>query len=213
MFMDLLTDNIIVKGGWVMVPIILGSITAFALAIERGMVLWKSRLDTRKFTDFVSSLIKKGAIKEAKDYCATTLHPIGRVFSNALDCWGDTPAEIEGIMEHAGNEEVSRLEKNMSILLIIVGVEPMMGFLGTIIGLIKAFMAWEAAASTVTVEHLAAGIYQAMITTAGGLLVAIPFYIVYGLYTSRINAIARELNHHGEELLRVKTERPARKRQ
>lgn len=210
--MDILTNNIIVKGGWMMIPIILGSIIAFALAIERGMVLWRSRLDTEQFYAMVTSLAKKNAIQEAIAYCATVSHPIGKVFASALERWDEHPSEIELAMEKTGNEQIAVLEKHMPILLIIVGVEPMMGFLGTIIGLIRAFMDWEAAGAAVTVEQLAGGIYQAMITTAAGLIVAIPFYIIYGLYNARINAIARDLNLRGENLLSVRSEKPARKR-
>jgi biopolymer transport protein ExbB/TolQ len=96
--------------------------------------------------------------------------------------------------------------------MVIVAVEPMMGFLGTIIGLIQAFMVWEMAGASVTVERLAAGIYQAMITTAGGLIVAIPYYIIYNLYMGRINAAARDMNHYGEELLSIMRNSGSRKR-
>lgn len=210
--MDILTNNIIVKGGWVMAPIILGSIIALGLSIERGMLLWRIRLDARSFADGIFSLLRGGSIEAAAERCAGTINPIGRVFAAGLEHRDEDAAEIDAAMEHVGNDEVARLEKNMPIMLAIVGVEPMLGFLGTIVGLIQAFMAWEKAASSVTVEQLASGIYQAMITTAGGLIVAIPFYIVYSLYTARINSIARELNHFGEELALVLQERPARKR-
>ncbi len=104
------------------------------------------------------------------------------MFAAGLTHRGEDTIEIERAMEHVGNDEVARLEKHMHIFLVIVGVEPMLGFLGTIIGLIRAFMAWEAAGASVTVESLAGGIYQAMITTAAGLIVAIPYYIIYSLY-------------------------------
>lgn len=210
--MDILTNNIIVKGGWVMLPILLGSVIALGLTIERGMLLWKIRLNARSFADGIFSLIRSGSVEAAAERCAGTINPLGRVFAAGIGLKDGDTDEIEAAMEHAGNDEVARLEKNLPILLAIVGVEPMLGFFGTIIGLIQAFMAWEKAASSVTVEQLAAGIYSAMITTAGGLLVAIPFYVIYALYTGRINAVARELNHYGEELALVLKERPARKR-
>jgi biopolymer transport protein ExbB len=209
--MDVLANNIIVKGGWVMVPIILGSIIALGLSIERGMLLWKLRLDLKKFADDIFSLIDRGHRDLALEECARTAHPIGRIFGIALQRWGGDLADIEQSMEHAGNEEVESLEKHMHLFLVIVGVEPMLGFLGTIVGLIQAFMVWEAQASSITVDRLAAGIYQAMITTAGGLIVAIPFYIIYSVYTNRINGIARNMNHFGEILLQ-KMKNASRKR-
>ncbi len=210
--MGILTDNIIVKGGWVMVPILLGSVIAFALAIERGTKLWRARLDVRKFTDDVFSLIAADEIGQALALCRTVQHPIGRIFEICIERRGENAADIERMMEHEGNGLIATFEKNMNIFMIIVGVEPLLGFLGTILGLIQAFMAWEVAANTVTVEQLAAGIYQAMITTGGGLLVAIPFYIVYSIYTGRIAAIARDMNHYGEELLLAMKDKGARKR-
>jgi biopolymer transport protein ExbB len=210
--MNVLTDSIVFKGGWVMVPIILGSIIALGLTVERGLRLWKIRLDIGKFTDQIFSLIGKDHIDLAIEACEKTAHPIGRVFATGLARVGGDPAEIERQMEHTGNEEVALLERHMHVFLVIVGVEPMLGFLGTIIGLIQAFMAWEAAGASVTVEILAGGIYQAMITTAGGLIVAIPYYIIYSLYLARINGVARELNHYGEKLVMLLKSAPARKK-
>ncbi|HNW30191.1 MAG TPA: MotA/TolQ/ExbB proton channel family protein [Spirochaetota bacterium] len=210
--MDVLTNNIIVKGGWVMIPIILGSIIALGLAVERGMLLWKIRLDVKKFTDTIFSLLEKGHTDRAIEECGKTEHPIGRVLAAGLAHRGSEAVEIERHMEHIGNEEVALLEKNMHVFLVIVGVEPMLGFLGTIIGLIGAFMAWEAAGAAVTVEKLAGGIYQAMITTAGGLSVAIPYYIIYSIYMNRINGIARDMNHYGEKLVHVLKDISSRKK-
>lgn len=201
--MDVLANNIIVKGGWVMIPIILGAIIAFGLAVERGMLFWKIRIDMGKFANDIFALLEQGRRDLALDTCDRTHHPIGRVFGTGIRHWQENPADLEPIMEHAGNHEVALLEKNMGALMIIIGVEPMMGFLGTILGLIRSFMSWEAAGASVGVERLAAGIYQAMITTAGGLIVAAPFFIIYSMYNARINSIARDMNHYGEELLSI----------
>ncbi len=210
--MDVLTGTIIVKGGWMMIPIILGSIVALGLTVERGMLLWKIRLNVNTFTENLFSLIERGHMDLAIEECARTEHPIGRVLGVGLAHRADEPAEIERYMEHTGNEEVALLQKNMHVLLVIVGVEPMLGFLGTIIGLIGAFMAWEAAGAAVTVEKLAGGIYQAMITTAGGLSVAIPYYIIYSIYMNRINGIARDMNHYGEKLVHILKNSSSRKK-
>jgi biopolymer transport protein ExbB len=212
MIMDFLTNNIIAKGGWVMVPIILGSIIALGITIERGMALWKIRINIKSYVDDIFSLLDKGHRDLAADACLRTQHPIGRVFAAAINQWNDDRVTTERLMEHVGNDEIAGLEKNMNIIMVIVGVEPMLGFLGTILGLIRAFMAWEVAASSVTVEQLAAGIYQAMVTTAGGLLVAIPFYIIYSIYMGRIQAAARDMNHYGEELLTLLKDASSRKR-
>ncbi len=89
----------------------------------------------------------------------------------------------------------------MTFLLVIVGIEPMLGFLGTITGLIRAFMSWERLGADITVNALAAGIYEAMITTAAGLIIAIPYYVAYHLIADRIRAHARETSRAGDRLL------------
>jgi biopolymer transport protein ExbB len=107
------------------------------------------------------------------------------------------------MMEREGEEQIQYLEQYLGALLIIIGVEPMLGFLGTIIGLIRAFMAWEQLGSNITVSALASGIYQAMITTASGLSVAIPAYILYHLIVGKIKSHAQEITYYSEELLDI----------
>jgi biopolymer transport protein ExbB len=107
------------------------------------------------------------------------------------------------MMEQEGEERIQRLERFLGALIVIIGVEPMLGFLGTIIGLINAFMNWEQAGSNITVSALAAGIYQAMVTTAAGLIVSIPYFIVYHLILGKIKKHAQEMNYYGNRLVRV----------
>jgi biopolymer transport protein ExbB len=109
------------------------------------------------------------------------------------------------MMEREGEEQIQYLEQYLGALLIIIGVEPMLGFLGTIVGLIQAFMTWEHLGSNITVSALAAGIYQAMITTAAGLLVAIPAYILYHLIVGKIKNHAQEMTYYSNELIDILT--------
>ncbi len=199
--MNFLTDNIIFKGGWVMVPIILGSIIALALSIERGVFFWRIKLDIETFVDEIFFLIDKGEIARAIERCSKVHHPMAAVFKSGLEKINDDILDVDRAMEHEGSRQVAILEKNFIYLMVIIGVEPMLGFLGTILGLIQAFMAWEQFSSTVTVDQLAAGIYKAMITTAGGLLVAIPFYIVYNYFSNKVSSIAQDLNYHGDKMV------------
>ena len=203
--MNFLTDNIIVKGGIVMVPIILGSIIALTIAIERGVKFWRIKLDVKKFSERIFDLIKRGEFNYAAEICKDTEHPIGKIFTAAIKNKDLKREEIERLMEREGDLEIASLEKNMNYLMITVGVEPMLGFLGTIVGLIQAFMVWEQYSTSITVDKLAAGIYQAMITTAGGLIVAIPFFIVYHIYLNITNRTVRELNNYGDELIQLIT--------
>ncbi|MCU0821676.1 MAG: MotA/TolQ/ExbB proton channel family protein [Spirochaetes bacterium] len=205
--MNFLTDNIIVRGGVMMVPIILGSIIVLTIAIERGVKFWNMKLDVKKFSERIFDIVKRGELSYALEICKDTVHPIGKIFTTGIKNRDLDREEIERLMERTGDIEIASLEKNMNYLMITVGVEPMLGFLGTIVGLIQAFMVWEQYSTSITVDKLAAGIYQAMITTAGGLIVAIPFYIIYHIYLNIINRTVRELNDYGEELIRLITDK------
>lgn len=108
--------------------------------------------------------------------------------------------EIEKRLERAGNSQVQGLEKYIGGLISIIGIEPLLGFLGTITGLIRAFMAWEKAGSNITVSALASGIYEAMITTAAGLIVAVPYYLVCNFIISRIKYLSYEMSDSSMQL-------------
>jgi biopolymer transport protein ExbB len=198
-----LSDSIIFKGGWVMVPIILGSIVALGITINRGIRLWKLRGNIKVFADSVLSMIKDGNINGAMSLCDSTKHPLARVFKTGIENRMLDIDIVERMMEHEGKAQIEGLEKNMNTFLVVIGIEPMLGFLGTILGLIQAFMSWEQYSTSVTVEQLASGIYSAMITTAAGLTVAIPYYVVYHVFLHIINKSAGIMNHHGERMLFV----------
>ena len=197
------SDTLIYKGGIIMIPILLGSIVALAIVINRLYYFFSIRLDVDSFIERIYSLIRKNDITQALDECSKVKHPIGKVFHAGLENIHKDRTGIEKIMERTGILAMTEAEKYMLLLVIIIGIEPMIGFLGTIIGLISSFMAWEKHSTSVTVDFLAGGIYQAMITTAAALIVAIPYYIIYHIMLGRIDNISRELNLRGEELLEV----------
>jgi biopolymer transport protein ExbB len=193
--------ELILKGGPIMIPIILGSIVALAIILERCWTLWRIRLNIPQFAQDIFIYLERGHFQKALELCSKVRHPIADVFKLGILNRSLKREEIETMMEREGNEQIQYLEKYLGLLLVIIGVEPMMGFLGTIIGLINAFMAWEQMGSNITVNALAAGIYQAMITTAAGLSVAIPGYILYHLIVGKIKAHARDMNYYGNELI------------
>jgi biopolymer transport protein ExbB len=197
----MLSDTLVFKGGIIMIPIILGSIIALAIVINRINYFLSIRMDVNSFIEKIYLILKSNDINKAIDECSKTKHPIGKVFHAGLENINKDRESIEKTMERAGILSIADAEKYMLFLVIIIGIEPMLGFLGTIIGLINSFMAWEKAAATVTVDFLAGGIYQAMITTASGLIVAIPYYIIYHVMLGKIDAMSKEINLHGEEFL------------
>jgi biopolymer transport protein ExbB len=194
---------LIIKGGWLMVPIIALSVVALAILLERIWTLWSIRLNVPLFTQEVLLLVQRGREQEALARCRDVRHPVGRLLSLAIANRGLKRDGLEHLLEREGEEQIRRLERRLPGLLVIIGVEPMLGFLGTIVGLIKAFMDWEALGANITVSTLAAGIYQAMITTAGGLMVAIPYFICYHLLLARVERHANEMSAAGDEIIGV----------
>jgi biopolymer transport protein ExbB len=197
--------SLIIKGGPIMVPIILGSIIALAIILERFWTLWRIRLNIQQFAQEIFLSLERGQFQKALERCGKVRHPIADVFKLGILNRTLKREEIESLMEREGDEQVQYLERYLGALLIIIGVEPMLGFLGTIVGLIQAFMAWEQMGSNITVNVLAAGIYQAMITTAAGLSVAIPAYILYHLIVNKIKSHAQEMTYYGNELIDILT--------
>ena len=195
--------ELIFKGGPVMIPIILLSIVALALILDRFLVLWKIRLNISQFARDVFVFLERGDLQKALERCETVRHPIGVVFKTGILNRTLKPEQIEKIMEREGEEQIHSLERYLGGLIVIIGVEPMLGFLGTITGLIRAFMTWERLGSNITVNTLAAGIYEAMITTAAGLIIAIPYYIAYHMIVAKIKGHAQEISYFGNELIDI----------
>ncbi len=195
--------SLIIKGGPIMIPIIALSIIGLALILERTWTLWKIRLNFEKFAHEIFLLLERGQFQKALERCEKIRHPIAEVFKLGILNRNLKREEIETMMEREGDEQIQYLERYLGALMIIIGVEPMLGFLGTIIGLIQAFMNWEQLGSNITVSALASGIYQAMITTAGGLIVAIPYYVFYHLLVGKIKGHAQEMTYYGNELLDI----------
>jgi biopolymer transport protein ExbB len=195
--------SLIAKGGPVMIPIILGSIVALAIILERGWKLWKIRLNIAQFAQEIFLLLERGQLQKAVERCGKVKHPIAEVFKLGIVNRHQRREDLEAMMEREGEEQVQYLEQYLGALLIIIGIEPMMGFLGTITGLIRAFMTWEHLGANITVSALAAGIYEAMITTAAGLIVAIPAFIIYHLIVGKIKIHAQEMSYYGNELIDI----------
>lgn len=189
---------IILKGGPVMVPIIIGSVLGLAIIIVKLRMLWSVRIDAAAFTDGVIAQVRAGRPDEAVSLCAAKSgYPVASTLQAGLEAFYKRRLElheVEKAMERAGNREVNRLEQYIGGLISVIGIEPLLGFLGTITGLIRAFMAWERAGSNITVSQLAGGIYEAMITTAAGLIVAVPYYLVCNYIISRIKYVSYELS-------------------
>lgn len=192
----------IVKGGPVMIPIILGSILGLAIILHKLWQLFASRIDAEKFTDSVIEKVRSKRFNEAIELCSENMrYPIAVTLKAGIEKNDLAPHDIEKVLERAGNAQVKNLEKHIGGLISIIGIEPLLGFLGTITGLIKAFMSWEKAGTNITVSQLAAGIYEAMITTAAGLIIAVPYYLICNFIISRIKYVSYELSDSSMRLV------------
>ncbi|MBN1526479.1 MAG: MotA/TolQ/ExbB proton channel family protein [Candidatus Omnitrophica bacterium] len=197
----------IVKGGPVMIPIILGSILGFAIIIEKAWMFYAMRMDTQAFTGDLLALVKAGKFHAALELCEQNRNnPVALTLKVGIERRGLPVHEVEKALERAGNGQVKHMERYIGGLISIIGIEPLLGFLGTITGLIRAFMAWERAGSSVTVSALAAGMYQAMITTAAGLIVAVPYYLICNFFVSRIKYVSYDLSDSSIQLVEALTE-------
>jgi biopolymer transport protein ExbB len=196
-------NTLLFKGGPIIIPLILLSIVGWAAAIERLLKIFRlpKREEARRFADRIFALVDSEEFLRAETECVKFDHPVGRVFKAALGARDYDREDVKAVMERVANAEVRQLERNFGFLISITGVAPMLGFLGTIIGLINAFRSWERLAENVTVSALAAGIYEAMISTAAGLCVAIPLYLIYQALVSRVRYITSDLSDLGDEMI------------
>lgn len=197
------------QGGSVMYAIIVLSIVALTIVLVKfwSLIRFRTRLD--QLCDRLHLLMQgagdtpddTGLLRSAVGICREQHSPLGRLFETAFVHRGEPRADLTRRLERCGTEVVASLEAYMIALASVVGVAPMLGFLGTIIGLVEAFMSWETLGDDITVGVLAGGIYKAMLTTAAGLGVAIPYYLLYNHLTSRVQRLTRLTEERTETLL------------
>lgn len=185
-----------IKGGWMMLPIILCSLVALTIAIERALMLARNRVIPPDFVSGLRDALKQnGEPKAALAYCAKDPSPLAEVFMAVVKRLSAPAERIERAVADAGARLMLRLRKRMRALSVIASIAPLLGLLGTIIGMIRAFRTVAGTASALgDTELLAQGIYEALITTAAGLAVAIPVLIAYHWLTGRIELRVAEMD-------------------
>jgi len=201
--------ELIIKGGPIMILIILCSITAFAVFLERMWYLRNAKIDTGKFMLDISNRVKSNKVMQALDMCNATKGPIARILKSGIMKYDRQRQDIKEAIEDAGVHEVPLLEKNLGVLATIAHVAPLLGLLGTVVGMLKAFQVIEGKAlSMVPVNpgDLAGGIWEALITTVAGLSVAIPTYVAYNYLVSRVDNFVLDMEKSATELVNVLSE-------
>ncbi len=175
------------KGGWLMLVLLLLSIIAIYIFGNKWWMIYKAGKIDKNFMKEIHSLIHDGKIKAAIDLCQRYDSPIARLIEKGIERIGRPLQDIQTAVENMGNVEVARLEKGLPMLATIAGGAPMIGFLGTVMGMVQAFFNMSQAGNNIDITLLSGGIYTAMVTTVGGLVVGIIAYFGYNYLTSQIS--------------------------
>ena len=192
-----------VKGGWIMAVLVLLLILAIYISIERYLALrnaMKAEADNQ-FMSNIRQYIHEDNLDGAKSLAKQTQTPIGRMVDKGLSRLGRPLPDIQAAIENEGQMEVARLEKGVSLVATVASLGPMIGFLGTVTGMITAFRDMAEAGNNIEIGVLASGIYEAMVTTVGGLIVGIICYFLYNLLITRINKVVFDLESRATEFM------------
>jgi biopolymer transport protein ExbB len=193
--------DLAIQGGFMMIPIFLLSVIAIYLFFERLMIINKANQNPDQFMNRVKESVLKGDINGAKFLCAQQDSPVARMIQKGLSRIGSPLKNIEASIENVGKLEIFKLEKNLSSIATIAGAAPMMGFLGTVIGMVEAFIAIAQEEGTVSPKLLSSGIYTAMITTVAGLIVGIMAYLAYNFLITRVQKVIHKMEYTSIEFI------------
>ena len=198
------------KGGPLMWLLLFLSIVATAVFFERLVYYHRVTIRVGEFLRGLSNLIARGNFAEALHECAGTAGPVARVLHAAIVRHDAPRSELKEIVQEAGQLEVPKLERRLPMLAIIAYVAPMVGLLGTVTGLIDAFITLSSNSGGVaTSADISVGIYKGLLTTAAGLVVAIPSSLAFSLLSSRVNTLLHDMERAGIEIVNLITETPA----
>ncbi len=184
-----------------MYPILLCSLIAVYVAVDRFLILYKAKTDLGPFLLRVKEAFKVKDVKGVEELCSKTHTPVAVILNRGIEKYSYGEEKVKEAIEVAGREEIYRLEKKLSWLATIAGVAPMLGFLGTVTGMIEAFQQVESIGSNVSPSNLAGGIWEALITTAYGLIVGIPSYAFYNFFISKIEHFVYEMEVSSNQFL------------
>ncbi len=188
-------------GNVIMAAIFLLGILALYIFLERFFFIKRASKETPNFLDNIKDFVQDGKIQTAVDYCKTIDSPEARMIEKGLARIGRPISDISNAMQNQGQLEVSKLEKNLNILASASGAAPMLGFLGTVVGMIMAFFEISNVTGAVSPKLLASGIYTAMATTAVGLFVGIPAYFFYNILVTNVDRLVLKIQTHVNEFL------------
>ncbi len=181
------------KGGWIMIILGVLSLVCFYILFERMYVIRRAKKEDPMFMDKIKDYILSGEIKAALNYCKQTNTPSARMIEKGITRLGRPINDVQAAIENVGNLEVSKLEKGLPIMATIAGGAPMIGFLGTVTGMVRAFWEMANAGNNIDITLLSGGIYEAMVTTVGGLIVGIIAMFAYNYLVALVDGVVNKM--------------------
>lgn len=181
------------KGGWIMVILAALSVLCVYIFFERWAMIRKAEKEDPLFMERMRDYIQSGELKSAINYCRMTNTPSARMIEKGIMRIGRPVADVQAAIENAGNIEVGRLERRLPVIATVAGGAPMLGFLGTVTGMVTAFWDMANAGNNIDITLLSSGIYEAMITTVGGLIVGIPSLFAYNYLVAKVDTVVNKL--------------------
>ncbi len=204
--------DLMVEGGILMIPILVLFLISIYVIVERWSALSRSHTDTSRFLGSIEGMLKSGKQADAVAYCDDFDKPLARIIKAGIKRLGRPIRDIEDAIDNAGKKEIFFLEKKMNWLATIAGVAPLIGFTGTVTGMIEAFMDIQSLQGNVNPSALAGGIWEALITTAAGLIVGLIAFGFYNFLLGKINRTIFELENASADFIDL-LQSPAPKKQ
>lgn len=194
--------DLAMQGGWyIMIPLVLMLLFAIFIFFERLMAIGKASKTDKNFMNKIKDYILDGKFDSAKNLCSQQNNPQSRMIDKGIARIGKPMKDIATSIENVGKLEIYRLEKNLSSLATVAGAAPMIGFLGTVIGMIAVFQNMKDGGGDIQVDQLSGGIMQAMITTVAGLIIGIVAYICYNFLVARVEKVIHNMESASIEFL------------
>ncbi len=189
------------KGGWIMIPIVLLLFVAIAIFIERVLVIKKAGKEDESFMHRIKDYIHEGKISSAINLCKNANTPYSRMIEKGISRLGRPMNDIQVAIENVGNIEIAKLEKGFTWVATAAGLAPMIGFLGTVTGMVRAFFDMANAGANVDITLLSSGIYEALVTTIAGLIVGIIALFGYNYLVSKVNGVVNKMEARSMEFM------------
>lgn len=199
--------EILQKGGPLMWIILLCSVVVVGVFLERLFYLHRVSIRVGEFLEGISLLLQRDHLPEALQECIVTRGPVARVLQAALQHPEADHASLKEITTDAGLLELPKLERNLSLLSMLAYITPLIGLLGTVLGLLDAFLAISAHSGYATTAEIAKGVFESLLTTAAGLAVAIPAFLAYSYLSSRVNDLIHDMERAGIEIVQLLAKR------